>query len=127
MSSFGGEQRFVAEYLSQEVLDSLDDDDRSFLQGASVLGRFTAELCDAALERTDSASVLARLEGSNLFIRRLERGGWFRVHSLFAEFAVARLAALKPGEASRSMTAQPRGRWSEDCPRRRSSTAQSSR
>ena len=101
VSSFGGEQRFVAEYLSQEVLDSLDDDGRSFLQGASVLGRFTAELCDAALERTDSAAVLARLERSNLFVRRLERGGWFRVHSLFAEFAVARLAALKPGEASR--------------------------
>ncbi len=101
VSSFGGEQRFVAEYLSQEVLDSLDDDGRSFLQGASVLGRFTAELCDAALERTDSASVLAGLERSNLFIRRLERGGWFRVHSLFAEFAVAQLAALKPGEAAR--------------------------
>jgi LuxR family maltose regulon positive regulatory protein len=101
VSAFGGDQRFVVEYLSQEVLAALDDDDRSFLQGAAVLGRFTAELCDAVLERTDSASVLARLERSNLFIRRLERGGWFRAHSLFAEFAVAQLSAQEPGEAAR--------------------------
>ena len=100
VSGFGGDQRFVAEYLSQEVLASLDDEARSFLQGASVLGRFTADLCDAVLERTDSASMLARLERSNLFIRRLERGGWFRIHSLFAEFAVARLASQKPGAAA---------------------------
>ena len=100
VSGFGGDQRFVAEYLSQEVLASLDDEARSFLQGASVLGRFTAELCDAVLERTDSASMLARLERSNLFIRRLERGGWFRIHSLFAEFAVARLESQKPGAAA---------------------------
>ena len=101
VSGFGGDQRFVVEYLSQEVLASLDEETRSFLQGASVLGRFTAELCDAVLERTDSASVLAGLERSNLFIRRLERGGWFRAHALFAEFAVAQLAAQKPGAAAR--------------------------
>ena len=101
VSAFGGEQRFVVEYLSQEVLASLDAETRSFLQGASVLGRFTAELCDAVLERTDSASVLAGLERSNLFIRRLEKGGWFRIHALFAEFAVAQLSAQKPGEPAR--------------------------
>ena len=101
MSGFGGDQRFVVEYLSQEVLASLDDETRSFLQGTSVLGQFTAELCDAVLERTDSASMLAGLERSNLFIRRLERGGWFRAHALFAEFAVAQLAAQKPGAAAR--------------------------
>ena len=100
VSGFGGDQRFVVEYLSQEVLASLDDDGRSFLQGASVLGRFTAELCDAVLERTDSASVLAGLERSNLFIRRLERGGWFRIHALFAEFAVAQLSSTEAGRGA---------------------------
>jgi len=97
---FGGDLRFVAEYLSAEVLASLDDDRRSFLHGASVLGRFTAQLCDDVLERSDSASVLADLERSNMFVQRLERGGWFRVHSLFAEFAVGELASLRPGAAA---------------------------
>ena len=94
---FGADLHFVAEYLSNEVLASLDDDVRSFLHQASVLGRFTAELCDDVLERSDSASVLADLERSNMFVHRLERGEWFRVHSLFAEFAVAELASLNPG------------------------------
>jgi LuxR family maltose regulon positive regulatory protein len=46
VQQFGGNHRFVAEYLSQEVLASLEADERSFLLRAAVLGRFTAELCD---------------------------------------------------------------------------------
>ena len=94
--AFGGDQRFVADYLSSEVLASLDDDRRSFLQGAAVLGEFSAELCDAVLDRADSAAVLAELEGGNLFVSRLERGEWFRIHALFAEYAQARLASSDP-------------------------------
>ncbi|MFL5926980.1 MAG: LuxR C-terminal-related transcriptional regulator [Gaiellaceae bacterium] len=94
---FGGDHRFVADYLNHEVLGSLDDDARSFLLHASVLGQFTIELCEAALERDDAASVLRELERSNLFVARLEHGGWFRVHSLFGEFAGFQLAAREPG------------------------------
>lgn len=93
---FGGDQRFVAEYLSEEVLGLLDEDARSFLLGASVLGRFTADLCDGVFGRSDSAAVLTRLERSNLFVTRLEHGGWFRIHPLFAEFAAFQLAAVAP-------------------------------
>ncbi len=99
--AFGGEHQFVADYLSGEVLASLDDERRSFLQGVAVLGQFTAELCDQVLERVDSAQRLAELEHSNLFILRLERTGWFRIHSLFAEYAIGHLAALDPGAATR--------------------------
>jgi LuxR family transcriptional regulator, maltose regulon positive regulatory protein len=95
--AFGGSHRFVVDYLTDEVLASLDDGARSFLLSASVLGRFTPELCDAALGRSDSAAMLARLERSNLFVTRLEHGGWFRVHSLFAEFAGAQLVSEQPG------------------------------
>ena len=88
----------VAEYLSHEVLAALDADRRSFLLRAAVLGSFTAELCDAALGRSDSAAVLRGLEESNLFVLSLERREWFRVHALFAEFATARLARVEPTE-----------------------------
>ena len=60
VSEFGGDQHFVADYLSTEVLAALDDDRRAFLQGLSVLGQFTPELCDAVLDRADSAEALAR-------------------------------------------------------------------
>lgn len=101
VGAFGGDHRFVAEYLSDEVLGSLDPDRRSFLHGIAVLGETTAELCDAVLERTDSAAELDELEHSNLFVSRLGKGGWFRVHSLFAEYAVAQLAASEPAAATR--------------------------
>ena len=93
---FGGGHRHVAEYLSHEVLASLDVRRRSFLLRAAVLGSFTAELCDAVLSRSDSAAVLGELEESNMFVQSLERREWFRVHSLFAEFATAQLGAVQP-------------------------------
>ena len=99
--AFGGDNRFVAEYLSGEVLASLEEDDRAFLDGAAVLQEFTAELCDGVMGRTDSAARLAELERSNLFVLRLGRGGWFRIHSLFAEYARTQLAAREPGAPRR--------------------------
>jgi LuxR family transcriptional regulator, maltose regulon positive regulatory protein len=96
---FGGDHRYLAEYLSHEVLAALDADERSFLLHAAVLGRFTPELCDGVLGRSDSAAMLAELERSNMFVLRLERREWFRVHSLFAQFAATRLAAVEPGAA----------------------------
>ena len=57
--AFGGDHRFVADYLSSEVLATLDEDDRAFLHGAAVLGEFTAELCDEVLDRSDSAARLS--------------------------------------------------------------------
>ncbi|MFZ0090698.1 MAG: LuxR C-terminal-related transcriptional regulator, partial [Solirubrobacteraceae bacterium] len=94
---FGGDHRYLAEYLSQEVLAALDAGERSFLLHAAVLGRFTAELCDGVLGRSDSAAMLEELERSNMFVLRLERWEWFRVHPLFAQFAATQLAAVEPG------------------------------
>jgi ATP/maltotriose-dependent transcriptional regulator MalT len=101
LHDFGVEHQLVASYLSEEVFDSLAPDARAFLLRVSVLGRFTAELCDAVLDRTDSAAMLARLDASTLLVNQLERGGWFQVHALVAEFAGLRLAAEDPEAASR--------------------------
>ena len=43
--------------------------------------------------------MLDDLENSNMFVVRLERQDWFRVHPLFAQFATARLVAVDPGAA----------------------------
>jgi ATP/maltotriose-dependent transcriptional regulator MalT len=97
---FGGEHRFVADYLSSEVLAALDDDRRGLLYAGAVLGEFTADLCDSVLGRTDSARLLAELEHANLLLSRLEQSDWFRIHPLLAEYARAELAAAEP-DASR--------------------------
>ena len=94
---FGGAQRFVADYLLSEVIGSLDAEIRPFVLRVSVLRRFTAELCDGVFDRSDSASLLAELEHSSHFMVRMERGGWYRVHSLLAELAELQLTAHEPG------------------------------
>ena len=99
--AFGGNHRFVADYLSSEVLASLDEDTRLFLHGIAVLGEFTADLCDGVLDCTDSAVRLAELERSNLFVSGTERGAWFRIHPLFAEYARTQLVSLDPGAPTR--------------------------
>lgn len=101
LHDFGGGHQYVASYLSEEVFDALAPDARTFLLHVSVLGRFTAELCDAVLGRSDSAAMLAELDASTLLVNSLERGGWFQMHALVAEFAGLRLAAADPGAASR--------------------------
>ena len=98
---FGGDVRFVADYLSSEVLESLDPRRRSFLEVISVLGEVTPELCDAVLDRTDSAAELEAVEHANLFLTSLGRGHWYRVHALFADYARAQLSARDPDEPSR--------------------------
>jgi LuxR family maltose regulon positive regulatory protein len=96
---FGGNHRFVADYLNHEILGSLDGESRWYLLHTSVLGHFTAELCDSVFERSDAATVLRTLEHSNLFVAGLEHSGWFRVHPLFAEFAEFQLESREAGAA----------------------------
>ena len=97
---FAGHQRHVADYLGSEVLDALDADVRSFLMRTAVLGRFTAELSDEVLGRSDSASMLSALEHSNFFLVPLDgRGDWFRYHMLFSERLLLELEATDPGAA----------------------------
>jgi LuxR family maltose regulon positive regulatory protein len=100
--SFSASHRHVAGYLSEEVLDLVESGQRDFLIRSSVLPRFTAELCDEALGREDSASLLAELERSNLFLIPLDsRGEWFRYHHLFGELLQLELSSTDPAAAAR--------------------------
>ena len=98
---FAGSNRNVVSYLSREVLDGLDPETRSFLLRSSVLGRFTTEVCDDVLGRSDSAAVLERIERRNLFLVPLDgEGRWFRYHALFAELLALELGSAHPGIAA---------------------------
>ena len=86
VQAFAGSARQVADYLTAEVLTALDPRTRDFLVRTSVLDRFTPELCDAVVDREDSAAVVAQLARSNMFLVASEaRGEWYRYHRLFGE------------------------------------------
>ena len=86
MRAFAGSARHVADYLGDEVLAALAPGTKDFLVRTSALGRFTPEMCDAVLGRSDSAFVLDELSRSNSFLVALDpRGEWYRFHHLFGE------------------------------------------
>ncbi|NIK68709.1 LuxR family maltose regulon positive regulatory protein [Paenibacillus sp. BK720] len=87
IAGFGGSNEKVSSYLFQEVLDKLPSDVTDFLLQTSVFDRMDAEVCNQAFNRTDSREMLEQLRALNLFVIPLDNyNGWFRYHSLFADF-----------------------------------------
>jgi LuxR family maltose regulon positive regulatory protein len=81
-----GSQRYILEYLLEEVLRRQTPSVQTFLVRTSILERLSASLCDALLEQTDSQQMLEFLERANLLVA-LQDGPrrWYRYHTLFAE------------------------------------------
>lgn len=84
--AFAGNDRFIADYLMEEVLSRQPDPVRAFLRQTAVLDRLCAPLCDALTGRAGSQALLEQLEAANLFLQPLDnRREWWRYHALFAE------------------------------------------
>lgn len=96
LDAFSGSDSAINEFLAEEVLATQPDALREFLLRTSVLQQLNAPLCDAMLERHDSADMLSELERSNLFLISLDVPGHYRYHSLFADFLRAQLARRAP-------------------------------
>ena len=58
IASFAGDDRYVVDYLVDEVLERQPDDVRSFLERTSILDRLTGSLCDAVTGRDDGRAML---------------------------------------------------------------------
>jgi LuxR family maltose regulon positive regulatory protein len=92
VAAFSGDDRYIADYLVEEVLQRQPMEFQQFLQQISILERMNASLCDAVTGRQDSRAMLNALERANLFILPLDnRREWFRYHHLFAELLQKRL------------------------------------
>lgn len=94
--------RQLADYLADNVLAMEPEATQDFLLKTSLLGRLSAELCDAVTGRDDSAKILAELEQAGLFIRALDaEQRWFKYHTLFSEFLVEQLREQDAGAIPR--------------------------
>ena len=94
-----GRQRFIADYLTEDVLNRLPTDRRDFLLRTSLLEGLCGPLCDAVTGQTNGQAMLETLERENLFITSLDdRREWFRYHSLFADYLRSELNRRHAGE-----------------------------
>jgi len=86
VDTFSGDNRYVADYLVEEVLQSEPEHIRRFLLGTAILDRLSGPLCDAVTGETGSQALLEQLERRNLFVVALDdRREWYRFHHLFAD------------------------------------------
>jgi LuxR family maltose regulon positive regulatory protein len=98
VAAFGGSNRFVLDYLADEVLDGQPGQVREFLLETSLLERLSGELCDAVTGRSGSQAMLHHIERAGLFLMPLDDvRGWWRYHHLFADLLRARLEQEQPG------------------------------
>jgi LuxR family maltose regulon positive regulatory protein len=98
IAAFTGSNRFVIDYLADEVLARQPTQLRGFLLRTAILGRLTGSLCDAVTGRADGTRTLEDLERGNLFLVPLDdHRSWYRYHHLFADVLHARLLAEQPG------------------------------
>ena len=99
VQAFSGGNRFIGDYLTEEVLNRHNVRVREFITTVSILDRFSAPLCDHVVGITDSATILHDLERFNLFVVPLDdERQWFRFHHLFAAVALSELEITRPDQ-----------------------------
>lgn len=96
-----GRQRFIADYLSEDVLAPLEPDTCLFLLQTSIVERLCASLCDAITGQHNGQAMLEALERQNLFLLPLDdTREWFRYHHLFAEYLQQELNRRFPDQVT---------------------------
>ncbi len=112
IARFAGNDRYIVDYLVEEVLQHQPEPVREFLLRSAVLDRLTGPLCDAVTGCDDGRDMLIALERANLFLVALDdHREWYRYHHLFADVLRARLVAEQPDLASQLH--QRASRWFE--------------
>ena len=103
IKAFAGNNRYIMDYLIEEVLSVQQVGIEDFLLKTSVLEQLSASLCNSVLERSDSQLIIEQLENSNMFMIPLDSERiWYRYHHLFADLLKQRLL-LKDKEVVREI------------------------
>ncbi|ABW31018.1 tetratricopeptide repeat protein [Acaryochloris marina] len=94
IAAFSGDDRYIVDYLLEEVLQRQCDRVRTFLLQTAMLERLSGPLCDAVTNQQGSQTMLADLERDNLFVVPLDnKRQWYRYHHLFADVLQAHAIA----------------------------------
>ncbi len=101
IAGFAGDDRYVVDYLTEEVVQRQPEPVQRFLLRTSVLDRLTGPLCDAVTGEEGGKEQLAALERGNLFLNALDdQRRWYRYHHLFADVLRAQLLHERPNEVA---------------------------
>jgi LuxR family maltose regulon positive regulatory protein len=97
IADFTGADRYVLDYLIEEVINRQAPELQGVMLELSILDRFNGSLCEAVTGCDNGAELLHRLERANLFLIPLDnRREWYRYHHLFGELLHHRLQQANP-------------------------------
>ncbi len=97
ITQFSGDDRLIADYLSEEVLQAQPDDRRELLLRVSVLDTMCADLVSLLTATPSAQLVLEELERDSMFLVPLDtRREWYRFHHLFRDMLRFKLRAEHP-------------------------------
>jgi ATP/maltotriose-dependent transcriptional regulator MalT len=100
--AFAGTNRFIMDFMLEEVLGREPQEIQAFLLQTAILNRLTGSLCDAVTGTSGGHEVLGNLERRNLFVISLDdKCCWYRYHHLFADLLRAQFEQRYPGQVQR--------------------------
>lgn len=100
IEAFAGDNRYIVDYLVEEVLQRQPEHVRGFLLQTSILDRLNGQLCNAVTGQANGSRLLETLERNNLFVISLDdKRRWYRYHHLFSDVLHAHLMREQPDTA----------------------------
>ena len=97
IARFAGDDRYIVDYLVEEVLQRQPAQIQRFLLQTSILDRMTGPLCDALTGHGGGRATLETLDRANVFVVPLDdHRQWYRYHHLFADVLRSRLLDEDP-------------------------------
>jgi LuxR family maltose regulon positive regulatory protein len=97
LRTFAGSNRYILDYLGQEVLTNHPQEVRDFLLKTSILRRLNAPLSESLTGLKNSQQLLEYLEDNHLFILPTDQQRtWYRYHRLFQDYLQKSLAESAP-------------------------------
>jgi LuxR family maltose regulon positive regulatory protein len=97
ITNLAGDNRYIADYLVEEVLKQQLPEIQQFLLHTCLLDYLNSSLCKAFTKREDCDQILLELERSNLFILPMDdKRVWFRYHNLFADLLRVQINQSQP-------------------------------
>ena len=101
IARFAGDDRYIVDYLVEEVLQRQSEQVRTFLLETSILSRLNGPLSDAVTGQDGGKAMLEALDRQNLLLVALDdRREWYRYHHLFADVLQARLRDERPEQVA---------------------------
>lgn len=92
IEDFAGDNRYIMDYLIEEVMNKQSEEEKDFLLHTSILDQISGPLCDTILNISNSQFILESLEKNNMFVFPLDKERhWYRYHHLFADLLKQKL------------------------------------